>query len=270
MKIDKGLENESDGVQRMKPIPGLDALLNDAVGFGIFGTKERSVIAHASKSGIQAIVDQQFEIGRQVASHGLVPILEPEVSIKAPDKAQAEQMLFDALMAGADKWTGDVPFMVKITIPDETDLYAPLIAHANVLRVVALSGGYERDDACARLAKNHNLIASFSRALVEGLTRDMSDADFDARLGATIAEIYQASTDKRLIARSNHPARDPTKFGLDLVHSFTKLETRLKARTHRSERDRGAAPISAASELWITREFDRKCRLRRQFSPAIM
>jgi fructose-bisphosphate aldolase class I len=196
LKIDKGLQDESAGVQMMKPIPGLDSLLADAVGFGVFGTKERSVIAHASKTGIQAIVDQQFEIGRQVASHGLVPILEPEVSIKAPDKAQAEQMLFDALMAGADKWTGDVPFMVKITIPDSTDLYAPLIAHSNVLRVVALSGGYERDDACARLAKNHDLIASFSRALVEGLRSDMSDADFDARLGATIAEIYQASTVK--------------------------------------------------------------------------
>lgn len=196
LKIDKGLEAEADGVNLMKPIPDLAPLLESAVQFGIFGTKERSTIGLASQSGIQAIVDQQFALARQVASHGLVPILEPEVSIKSPEKAAAETMLFEALMAGAEGWTEGVPFMVKITIPDQTDLYAPLIAHRNVLRVVALSGGYELHDACARLARNHGLIASFSRALVEGLTRDMSDTEFDATLARTIAEIYEASTVK--------------------------------------------------------------------------
>jgi fructose-bisphosphate aldolase class I len=196
LKIDQGLEAEVDGARLMKPIADLDALLTAAVGFGIFGTKERSTINLASPAGVTALVDQQFAVARTVAAHGLVPILEPEVLIASPEKAAAERLLLDALLAGAESWNADVPFMVKVTIPEVADLYAPLMEHRNVLRVVALSGGYELHDACARLSHNHGLIASFSRALVEGLQKDMSASAFDAKLAAAIDEIYTASTVK--------------------------------------------------------------------------
>jgi fructose-bisphosphate aldolase class I len=196
LKVDKGLETEADGVSMMKPIGGLDPLLERAVKLGIFGTKMRSTITLASKTGIAAIVAQQFEFGRQIAKHGLVPILEPEVSIKSPQKAEAEALLLAELLKGAATWSGDTDFMVKVTIPDVPDLYAPLIAQARCLRVVALSGGYSLDDAAERLAKNHAMIASFSRALVEGLSKGMSDADFDATLTRTIDKIFAASTVK--------------------------------------------------------------------------
>jgi len=196
LKVDKGLEAEKDGVSLMKPIPGLDALLARAVKLGVFGTKMRSVINLPSKTGIAAIVAQQFEIGTQIAGHGLMPILEPEVSIKSPDKAGAEAILLAELTKHLDALPADRQVMLKLTIPDVADLYAPLINHKRVLRVVALSGGYTRDDACRRLAANHGMIASFSRALAEGLTHSMSDAEFDATLGRSIEEIYQASTVK--------------------------------------------------------------------------
>lgn len=196
LKVDKGLETEADGVSLMKPIPGLDPLLDRAVGLGVFGTKMRSTINLASKTGIDAIVAQQFEIAEQIARHGLVPILEPEVLIKSPDKPAAEALLLEQLLKGSDAWSASVPIMVKVTIPDTPDLYAPLIAHPRVLRVVALSGGYGLETASERLAHNHGMIASFSRALVEGLTRSMSDADFDATLAKSIDKIYEASTVK--------------------------------------------------------------------------
>lgn len=202
LKVDKGLESESDGVSLMKPIPGLDDLLARAAKLGIYGTKMRSTIQSASKAGIAANVAQQFEYGRQIARHGLVPILEPEVSIKAPDKGDAEAILIAELLKGADAWTGDVPFMVKVTIPNVDDLYAPLMAHRSCDRVVALSGGYSLTEASEKLARNHGLIASFSRALVEGLSRDLSDADFDAKLAANIGQIYRASTEKVAAAAS--------------------------------------------------------------------
>ena len=197
LKVDKGLETEADGVSLMKPISGLDPLLERAVKLGVFGTKMRSTITLASKSGIAAIVAQQFEVGRQIAKHGLVPILEPEVSIKSPQKADAEALLLAELLKGASAWSEATPFMVKVTIPDVPDLFAPLIAHERCLRVVALSGGYHLDDAAERLSQNHGMIASFSRALVEGLTKSMSDADFDAKLTQTIEKIFTASTVKK-------------------------------------------------------------------------
>ncbi len=196
LKVDKGLEAEKDGVSLMKPMPGLDDLLARAVKLGVYGTKMRSVIAHASKDGVAAIAKQQFEIGAQIARHGLMPILEPEVSIKSPDKAGAEALLLDALHRGLDALPEGSKVMLKLTIPSTPDLYAPLIKHDRVARVVALSGGYKRDEACRLLALNHGLIASFSRALVQGLTRDMSDAAFDAALGSAVEEIYQASVVK--------------------------------------------------------------------------
>jgi fructose-bisphosphate aldolase class I len=196
LKVDKGLEAEKDGVSLMKPIPGLDALLDRAAKLGIFGTKMRSVINLASKSGIAAIVAQQFAIGAQINGHGLMPILEPEVSIKSPDKAGAEAILLAELTKGLDALPAGQQVMLKLTIPDVPDLYASLISHRGVARVVALSGGYTRADACKRLAANHGMIASFSRALTEGLTRSMSDTAFDAALATSIDEIYQASTVK--------------------------------------------------------------------------
>jgi fructose-bisphosphate aldolase, class I len=200
LKVDKGLEAETDGVSLMKPIPGLNSLLERAVGLGVFGTKMRSTINLPSKSGIQAIVAQQFEIAGQIARHGLVPILEPEVLIKSPGKPAAEALLLEELLKGADSWSASVPIMVKVTIPDVPDLYAPLIAHPRVLRVVALSGGYGLVTASERLSHNHGMIASFSRALVEGLTRSMSDAEFDATLAKSIDEIFEASTVKKAAA----------------------------------------------------------------------
>ena len=196
LKVDKGLEAEKNGVSLMKPIPGLDALLARAVKLGIYGTKMRSTINLASEDGIAAIVAQQFEIGAQIAQHGLMPILEPEVSIKSPNKGEAESILRAELTKHLDALPHDRQVMLKLTIPDVPDFYAPIIAHDRVLRVVALSGGYTRDDACQRLAENHGMIASFSRALVENLKYSMSDAEFDAALAASIEEIFQASTVK--------------------------------------------------------------------------
>ena len=196
LKIDKGLEAEADGVSMMKPMPGLDALLARAAKLGIFGTKERSTIRLASKSGIAAITKQQFEVGRQVLKHGLIPILEPEVLIKSPNKAEAEAILRDELLKGLDALGGDDKVMIKLTIPDVPDLYKPVIDHPRTLRVVALSGGYQLQEACERLSRNHGMIASFSRALVDGLRKQMSDAEFDAALAKAVDEIYRASTIK--------------------------------------------------------------------------
>ncbi len=197
LKVDKGLEAEKDGVSLMKPIAGLDALLARAVTLGIFGTKMRSVINHASATGIAAIVGQQFEIARQILSHGLVPIIEPEVSIHSPDKGGAETILRAELAKRLDALPEGRTVMLKLTIPDVPDFYAPLCAHPRVLRVVALSGGYTRAEACARLAENHGMIASFSRALTEDLRHAMSDAEFNATLANSIDEIFRASTVKR-------------------------------------------------------------------------
>jgi fructose-bisphosphate aldolase class I len=196
LKVDKGLEAEADGVNLMKPIADLDDLLARAVKLGIYGTKMRSTINRASESGIAAIVKQQFEFGAQIAAHGLMPILEPEVSIKAPDKAAAEAILLAELTKGLAALPAGGRVMFKLTIPDVTDLYMPLIDDERVERVVALSGGYTLDDACERLARNHGMIASFSRALIEELRFAMSDAEFDAALSTAIDEIYRASTVK--------------------------------------------------------------------------
>jgi fructose-bisphosphate aldolase, class I len=193
LKIDKGLAAEENGVQLMKSIGGLDALLARAREKGVFGTKERSVVKRANRQGIQAIVDQQFEVGRQVLAAGLVPILEPEVDINAPDKREAETMLRDAILTGLDKLPRDQVVMLKLTLPEEDDFYRPLAEHPRVLKVVALSGGYSRDDANEKLARNPGVIASFSRALTEGLHADQSDADFNAMLDEAIGSIYAAS-----------------------------------------------------------------------------
>lgn len=196
LKVDKGLEAEADGVSLMKPIPGLDALLDRAGKLGVFGTKMRSTINLPSEAGIAAIAKQQFEIGAQIARHGLVPILEPEVLIKSPNKAKAESLLRDALARHLDALPADQQVMLKLTIPDTPDLYKDLIAHDRVMRVVALSGGYSRSDACKRLAQNHGMIASFSRALLEELRASMSDSEFNAALARAVDEIYTASTVK--------------------------------------------------------------------------
>jgi fructose-bisphosphate aldolase class I len=193
LKVDKGLAEESNGVQAMKPMPELDVLLTRAVAKGIFGTKMRSVIKLANRDGIAAVVAQQFAVGRQIIAHGLVPIIEPEVDIKSPQKAEAEAMLRDAIAAELDKQPSSQPVMLKLTLPSTANFYANLIAHPSVLRVVALSGGYTRDDANRKLSENHGMIASFSRALTEGLSAKQSDAEFNAMLDATIAGIYAAS-----------------------------------------------------------------------------
>jgi fructose-bisphosphate aldolase, class I len=196
VKVDKGLQPESDGVSLMRPMPELDTLLTRAAKLGVFGTKMRSVINLPSKAGIAAIVAQQFEVAAQIDRHGLMPILEPEVSIKSPDKAGAEAILLAELERGLDALPRNRQVMLKLTIPDVSDLYAPLIKHERIARVVALSGGYTRAEACQRLAKNHGMIASFSRALAEGLTRSMSDDAFNATLAGAIDDIYSASTVK--------------------------------------------------------------------------
>jgi fructose-bisphosphate aldolase class I len=193
LKIDKGLEDEVDGVQMMKPVPGLSELLDRAVAHGIFGTKERSVIHSANPAGIANIVAQQVDLGFQVLDKGLVPILEPEVNIKAADKAEAEEILLAELMKGMDAIPEGQQVMLKLTIPTKPDLYAPLIAHPRVLRVVALSGGYSRDEACEKLAQNHGMIASFSRGLTEGLSAQQSDDDFNAALSEAVDAIHAAS-----------------------------------------------------------------------------
>ncbi|AQS87842.1 fructose-1,6-bisphosphate aldolase [Neoasaia chiangmaiensis NBRC 101099] len=196
LKIDKGLEDEKQGVRLMKPIPGLDTLLARAAKLGIYGTKERSVVNLPDRAGIAAIVKQQYEIGAQVAAHGLVPILEPEVLVKSPDKAGAEAILLDELTKGLDSLPGDYPIMLKITIPEKPDLYAGLMKHPRMQRIVALSGGYPLDVACEKLKANHGMIASFSRALVDDLRASMSDKEFDDVLAKTIAEINDASVNK--------------------------------------------------------------------------
>jgi fructose-bisphosphate aldolase class I len=196
VKVDKGLEAEKDGVQLMRPMPELDALLTRAVKLGVFGTKMRSVINLASKDGIAAIVAQQFDVGAQIAKHGLTPILEPEVSIKSPDKAGAEAILLAELTRNLDAVPEGRQVMLKLTLPDVPDLYLPLVNHKRVARVVALSGGYTRADACKRLSANHGMIASFSRALAQDLRHSMSNAEFEAALAKSIDEIYQASTVK--------------------------------------------------------------------------
>lgn len=193
LKIDKGLEDASDGVKLMKAIPGLDETLARAKSLGIFGTKERSVIDAASKSGIDANVAQQFELGAQVLSHGLVPIIEPEVTISIDDKAEAEDMLLASIDAALGSVPSDQQVMLKLTLPETANHYKPLVDHPRVMRVVALSGGYSRDEANRRLAQNTGMIASFSRALTEGLSHGQSDADFNTTLGATIDSIAAAS-----------------------------------------------------------------------------
>jgi fructose-bisphosphate aldolase, class I len=193
LKVDKGLEEIENGVQLMKPIPGLDELLERAVAKGIYGTKMRSVIHEADPAGISAIVDQQFEVGAQIAAHGLIPILEPEVSIKSPTKDEAEVLLREAIQKQAAQLPAETAIMLKLTIPTQPDYYAPLIAEPHVQRVVALSGGYSRDEACALLKQNPGLIASFSRALVEGVSDGQSDEEFNATLATSINAIYEAS-----------------------------------------------------------------------------
>ncbi len=196
LKVDKGLAAEKDGVSLMKPMPDLDPLLARATKLGIFGTKMRSVINLASKTGVAAIARQQFEIGEQIAEHGLMPILEPEVSIKSPEKAAAEALLRDELTKGLDALPAGRQVMFKLTLPEVPDFYMPLIKDKRVARVVALSGGYTRAEADKRLAANHGMIASFSRALVQDLKVSMTDAEFNAALASAIDEIYRASTVK--------------------------------------------------------------------------
>ena len=196
LKVDQGLEAEKDGVRLMKPIPLLDQLLRRALEMGIFGTKMRSTINLPSKSGVAAIVAQQFAVASQIAQQGLVPILEPEILITSPDKAGAEALLRQELLSALNGWTSSLPVLVKLTIPEAPDHYLPLVEHPKVARVLALSGGYPRQVACERLSRNHGMIASFSRALLEDLRRSMSDAEFDAVLAAAIDQIYQASTEK--------------------------------------------------------------------------
>jgi fructose-bisphosphate aldolase class I len=196
LKVDKGLETEKDGVSLMKPIPGLDTLLARAVKLGIFGTKMRSVINLPSKDGIAAVAAQQFDVAAQIAEHGLMPIIEPEVSIKSPDKAGAEAILLAELTRNLDAVPDGTQVMLKLTIPDVPDFYSALANHNRVARVVALSGGFTREEACKRLSDNHRMIASFSRALAEDLRYSMSDATFDATLAKSIDEIYRASTVK--------------------------------------------------------------------------
>lgn len=196
LKVDKGLASEENGVQLMKPIPDLDVLLARAVKKGIFGTKMRSVIAHADKAGIAAVVKQQFELGLQILGHGLIPIIEPEVSLKSATKEEAEVILRDEILRALDSLPAGQRVMLKLTIPTVADFYKPLVDHKAVIRVVALSGGYSRVDACEKLRHNHGMIASFSRALTQDLRVTMSDAEFDASLRGTIDEIYAASVVK--------------------------------------------------------------------------
>ena len=193
LKVDKGLAPEKDGVQLMKPMPDLAALLDKANTKGMFGTKMRSVIKAANAAGIKNIVSQQFEIARQILSAGLVPIIEPEVDIHCPEKAKTEQLLKEALLKELNDLPASQLVMLKLTIPDQADFYMDLIRHPKVLRVVALSGGYTRDQANDRLRRNHGLIASFSRALVEGLSAQQSDAEFNAMLDKYIQSIFDAS-----------------------------------------------------------------------------
>ncbi len=193
LKVDKGLADEANGAQVMKPMPELDALLARAVSKGIFGTKMRSVIKLANKAGIDAVVKQQFEVGRQILAAGLVPIIEPEVDINSPEKSAAEDLLKAAIAAELAQQPADKPIMLKLTLPNTDNFYADFVKHPSVLRVVALSGGYSREDANAKLSRNNGMIASFSRALTEGLSAKQSESEFNAMLDSTIADIYAAS-----------------------------------------------------------------------------
>lgn len=193
LKVDKGLADEDDGVQVMKPMPDLDALLERAVAAGIFGTKMRSVINAASTSGVEAVVAQQFQTGNQIMDHGLVPIIEPEVTISIDDKAEAEDLLLASITRHLDMLPAERHVMLKLTLPENANLYKPLVDHPRVLRVVALSGGYSRDEANTRLSHNTGIIASFSRALTEGLSAQQTDAEFNETIAASIDSIHQAS-----------------------------------------------------------------------------
>jgi len=195
LKVDKGLADEENGVQLMKPMPDLHVLLADAVGKGIFGTKMRSTINAANEDGIAAVVAQQFEIGKQILGHGLVPIIEPEVNINNSDKAECEAILKSEILKQLDALDDDQQIMLKLTLPEEANFYAELIAHARVLSVVALSGGYDLDESCGRLSKNDGMIASFSRALTNDLRFQQSDDEFNAALSNAIDRIYGASVD---------------------------------------------------------------------------
>jgi fructose-bisphosphate aldolase class I len=194
LKVDKGLEPEADGVRLMKPIPGLDALLERARGHGVFGTKMRSVVLTADEAGVDAVTAQQFDLARQILAAGLVPIVEPEVDINSPEKAAAEKLLKNALLGQLDRLADGQDVMLKLTLPEQDGFHRELLEHPRVLRVAALSGGYTRQEADARLARNPGVIASFSRALTEGLTHQMTDEEFDAALDASIAGIYAASS----------------------------------------------------------------------------
>lgn len=193
LKVDKGLADEKDGVQMMKPMPDLDKLLDRAVKAGIFGTKMRSVIKLPNAAGIAAVVEQQFEIGKKIIAKGLVPIIEPEVDIKSPNKAECEKILKQQILAQLGKLKPEQKVMLKLTLPTTPDFYTDLIKHPQVLRVVALSGGYSRKEANEMLAKNHGMVASFSRALTEGLTAQQSDAEFNKALDESIQSIFEAS-----------------------------------------------------------------------------
>ena len=193
LKVDKGLAAETDGVQVMKPMPELGALLDRAKESGVFGTKMRSVIKLANPAGVKAVVDQQFEIGRRIVGAGLVPIIEPEIDIHSPEKEQAEALLKDAMLVQIDALGPDQKVMLKLTLPEQENFYAECVHHPNVLRVAALSGGYSREEANARMARNHGVIASFSRALTEGLTAQQTDDEFNAMLDSSIASIFEAS-----------------------------------------------------------------------------
>ncbi len=200
IKIDKGLEDEANGVQLMKPMPELEALLARAKGLGVFGTKERSVVNLANREGIAAVVAQQFEVGRQVLAAGLMPIIEPEVNIKSPERAEADAILLEEILKNLDALPEGEQVMLKLSLPAKAGLFDPLVDHPKVLRVVALSGGFSRTEACAELAKNRGIIASFSRALLNDLRHQMSDDEFNASLGEAIDEIHGASTAKQPVA----------------------------------------------------------------------
>jgi fructose-bisphosphate aldolase class I len=196
IKIDKGLEAEENGVQLMKPNPGLDALLERAKSLGVFGTKERSVINSANAAGIAVLVAQQFQVAKQVLAHGLVPIIEPEVNIKSADRAESDELLLTAILEELNEIPDGLRVMLKLSIPVQPGLFEPLVRHPKVLRVVALSGGFSREEACRELAKNPGMIASFSRALLADLRAQQSDEEFNRTLATAIDEIYEASTEK--------------------------------------------------------------------------
>jgi fructose-bisphosphate aldolase class I len=202
IKIDKGLEDEVNGVQLMKPMPTLDALLSRSKALGVYGTKERSVINSANREGIAAVVKQQFEVGKQVLSHGMMPIIEPEVNIKSETRAECDRILLEEILKNLDVLPEGQQVMLKLSLPVQPGLFDPLVDHPKVLRVVALSGGYKRPEACAELAKNRGIIASFSRALLEDLRVQMSDTEFNASLASAIDDIFKGSTQKNAAAVS--------------------------------------------------------------------